>query len=1010
MVIYALFFLSGAAALVYQVVWVRSLALIFGGSHLAVTVVLSTFMAGLALGGYALGKHADRIRQPLLLYGMLELGIALFAVVFILLMKLFPVIYIPLAQGRDGAPLYLALIRIVFSAIAMIIPTTLMGGTLPVLTRFVTGKREALGIRLSLLYGLNTLGAVAGALSAGFFLLRLTSVSTTISVAILTNTVIGAACILLSRRFDPALQTSKPSDREVTSVPDISANNRSTSVPPLAAKFVLWGIGISGFCALGYEVLWTRILTMTVGTSVYGFTIMLVAFLTGIALGSETYGLLLKLLPSFGNDIRKQAAGFGVVQFTIGLSALFVTIHIRDLPAHSLLLREWFSSAASVFNARQGANLTIAFAYMFFPAFFMGLAFPLAAGVTAESGRKVGHAVGSVLSYNTIGAIFGAAVSGFILIYLIGIERSLQILTVINLGLGCLILASLWRGAPAAAVAGCLTVVLAAFLGINQDALRIWDRKYFAIFRNNQPEAFNTPFKIRDAIANTDVLYFNEGIHSTISSIKAKGGAQAVLVNGKAVASNMLMDQQCQLTLGHLPMLLHRNPRSVLVVGLGTGMTIGATSIHPSVERLTLAEIEPHVLPAARTFETYNNNVLENPKLNIIHNDGRNFLMTTKDKYDVITADPIHPWTQGSGYLYTDEYFKIASEHLRLGGIMCQWLPIYELSRDDLKSVVRTFSRHFKHTMMWLTHYDAEIMGSNTPIVIDESELDKRIGYPPVAKDLGRVMMGSSTDFLSYFVMGTKGMKAFGKGGVINTDDNLYLEFSAPASVGVNVMGANVEAITRYRESILPYLVPETVGASRTEQVRRWQRNHAAAIVTDRAHALYLGKRENMPEFRFLTAELGKKYRTFAPGRFLRREYRVSMARIPVLLQDVSLVLLGDEGQRITVELSAVVARVNEKRAAVIFVDNAAKKIFGQLYFSGPDLDDRMDSFAGEVMAGIQEAYRSETEKALSRGNEFAAAGPTLLRIKKLIKRSVRRHKAKTLQARPDGEAAALTH
>ena len=441
----------------------------------------------------------------------------------------------------------------------------------------------------------------------------------------------------------------------------------------------------------------------------------------------------------------------------------------------------------------------------------MGLAFPLAGRVHAEYKKRIGGAVGEVLAYNTVGAILGAALSGFAMIYLFGIERSLQMLIAVNIGFGSFVIFSIRNSKPATIGATVLTAAILLFLAFNHNALRMWDAKYFAIYRNNQPEAFRTREMIREAVENTDVLYYAEGAESIVSSIKMKGGVQTFITNGRVEASSHLQDQQCQFTLGHLPMLLNKDPKRVLVVGTGSGMTLGATSAHPGVEQITLAEIEPKVIGVARTFGAYNHNVLDNPKLRIIINDGRNFLLTTNETFDVITADPIHPWFRGAGYLYATEYFKLASEHLRPGGMVCQWLPLYELTPENVRSVVRTFQEHFPYTMLWLTHNDAELVGSNAPIVIDETDLARRIAEPAIAEDLNRVMMGSATDFLSYFVMGTQGMKKFGQGAVINTDDNLYLEFSAPYSIGkFTVMGENVAAILQYRESILPYLTAGT--------------------------------------------------------------------------------------------------------------------------------------------------------------------------------------------------------
>ena len=992
--IYLMFFLSGAAALIYEVVWVRSLSLVFGGTHLAVTAVLSVFMGGLALGSYLIGRRVDAVQRPLRLYGYLEIGIALAALAFIALMKIYPIAYIHLAQGMDDHWLYLFVIRILFAVLALIVPTTLMGGTLPVLTRFASRHSSAIGTRLSLLYGLNTLGAVAGSAVAGFFLLRYYSVSDAILTAIVINFLIGLAGVLLPDRTEEAPVKATRKSGSSGSDPAVPARSRQaesdTPAYRRSAKLVLFGIGVSGFCALGYEVLWTRILTLTIGTSVYGFTIMLIAFLTGIALGSNTFGLIFNVLLPSANRMRNRILGFGAVQFMIGAAALAVTISIRELPVHSLVLLKYFAhTGLNAFDARQWANMTLAFSYMLVPSFFMGLAFPLAGDVAAVFRKDVGRVVGRVLTYNTIGAILGSAVSGFVLIYVFGIERSLQLLTIINMGLGSLIMLSLLDRPAVSATAGALMLASVLYLALDQNAFRMWDAKYFAILRNNQPDAFDTPEKKKDAIENTDVLYYHEGVNETISVIKIKGGNQAVLVNGKVVASASLGDQQCQQTLGHLPMLLNKDPKKALVVGLGTGMTLGAVSVHPGLEKLTLAEIEPSVVGAARTFGKYNNYVLDNPKLRIVFNDGRNFLMTTKEKFDVITADPIHPWTQGSGYLYTEEYFKIASEHLLPGGIMCQWLPIYELNVKDLRSVVRTFSLHFKYTMAWLTEHDAEIIGSNSPILIDEQELQQRISSPAIHDNLSRVSMGSATDFLSYFVMGTEAMTAFGTGGVINTDDNLYLEFSTPAAVGINTMGNNARAIAGYRESILPYLVPAPQGKPREEQINKWKVYGQAAVIADRARSLFLGGRDNEPEFRSLIAELDEKYPAFAPGRFLKEKHIDALSHIPALLKKIPFTLLNAGGKNVVVELSAVIVRISDERAAVMFVDNAARKIYGQRYFDAPSLDVKIHRFTDGVMSDIEAAYRQEAMMALTAGKTFPAQEPTLQRIKQIIDKHV---------------------
>ena len=989
--IYLMFFLSGAAALIYEVVWVRSLTLVFGGSHLAVTAVLSIFMAGLAIGGYAIGRYADWVRKPLRLYGLLELGIAAFALIFIGLVKIYPSIYVALAQANDDSILYLSVIRILFSILALVIPTTLMGGTLPVLSRFVTCQPENLRSYLSFLYGFNTLGAVLGALLSGFLFLRIYSVSTTLYIAIAANAVIGFMSILLQDRIASCIS------------PDGAALGQATTAWEGAQdlfllRLVRWGIGISGFCALGYEVLWTRILTIAIGANVYGFSIMLVAFLAGIALGSETYGLSLRIFRVKEAGVARVISWFGIVQVIIGITAFLVTVYIRDIPVSSIRVQNYFlGTGLSSFEERSWSSFVLAFVYMVVPAFFMGVAFPLAGEACAKFRKAVGRGVGEVLAYNTVGALLGAGVSGYLMIYLFGIERSLQMLTIINLGLGLFVLTSLQRKGWLNAGVASLTLATLCFLALNHNAMRFWDMGYFAIFRSNQPEAFRTPEMVREAVENTDVLYYAEGIESTVSVIEVKGGEQSFLTNGRIEASSHLQGQQHLLTLGHLPMLLNRNPKRVLVLGLGSGMTLGATSIHPSVEQVTLAEIEPKVLGAARTFEEYNHHVLDNPNVKIVFNDGRNFLLTTKEKFDVITADPIHPWFRGAGYLYTTQYFNLAAAHLQPGGMICQWLPVYELTTQDLQSVVRTFQGHFKFTLMWLTHNDAELLGSNSPILIDERDLERRIAEPAIAGDLKKVMMGSAADLLSYYVMGTEGMKRFGQAGILNTDDNLHLEFSAPFSIATpSVMEANVNAIAANRESILSYLTPAKEPKMLEEQRERWAVNQEAGKIADPALALFLGGKAGDPAFKKALGELDRRYPWYAPGRFLKSEYQTALAMAPQPLQQSAFRLMSEKGAIVVAEISAVLVPVSKTRASIMFVDNRARVVYGQLFVNEYGQSDFVNRFVDDVMATMHAVYQREVGVARGQGRVLPAAGETLQRIKDVIASKVKAFEVKS--------------
>lgn len=999
--VYFVFFLSGAAALIYEMLWVRYLSLIFGGSHLAVTTVLAVFMGGLALGSAIIGKRVGNTERLLRLYGLLELGIAASALLFWGLMKIYPQLYIPLAQLNETSPLYLSIIRVAFAAVALILPTTLMGGTLPVLSAFVANRLKGLGRHLSLLYGINTIGAVVGTAFTGFYFLPHYSVGTTLMIAIAINVAVAMTALALQTKATAVAEETAAEAGPAfgSEIGDTAAAGSTMERFPL--KLVLWGIGVSGFCALAYEVLWTRILSIIIGATTYGFAILLMAFLSGIGLGSSALGALAKIE---GRRPRKAAYSlrflvvlFGVVQVVIGLSALLVTIQIRDLPAHAALIRDFFHSIhfkIRPFKTTQLANFINAFSFMFVPAFFMGVAFPLAGKIHGHYRKVAGHAVGEILSFNTIGAILGSAVSGFVFIYLFGIQRSLEIIILINVGYGLLVMASVRHSrmlnvlAAGAALAAILVPVFSPTLW------QLWDPKMYAVYQASTPDMYSTPEKTREVLDNNDIKYYAEGTNSVISAVQSSD-ALFFITNGRVEASNAGQDRQCQYTLGHLPMLLHPNPKKVFVLGTGSGMTLGATSVHPGVEQITLAEIEPKVLGVARAFGVYNHYVLNkpNPKLKIVFNDGRNFLLTTKDKFDIITADPVHPWFSGAGYLYTTEYFRIAAEHLNPGGIICQWLPLYELTEENLQSVVKSLRQNFKYTMIWLTHVDAELVGSNTPIVIDEERLDRRIKEPEVLRDLESVKMGSAEAFLSYFIMADAGTRSYSDPGIVNTDDNLYLELSAPHSIGKQrVTAANVLGLLKYRESILPYLRLPDDPPIRARQQQRWERNRKAALLYDKAHVMNLTGFGETPEYAGLMSELEEKFPDYEPRRFLEEERNDAPGRFagpPKLLKQVVLDITDKKGQPAKLQFSAVLLRKNREKARIFFVDNATHFVFGGLRVKGADREAFIAAFVDDLTKAVVDTYTRQRAQAVAGGQGVPQETLLFPEVKRLVEMKI---------------------
>ena len=968
---YCLFFLSGAAALIYEIVWARYLSLIFGGSHLAVTTVLAVFMGGLALGSYLIGRRIDEHGQLLRLFGTLELGIGASALIFTALMQIYPPVYIKLAQLGPESPLYLSSIRITFTILALIIPATLMGGTLPVLTAFSARLLHGTGIRLSFLYGCNTIGAVAGAAATGFVMLRSFSMSTTMLTAVAINGVVGLSAFVLQRRLMTApLAEKMPAD----ATPDSATKDAADTNLPF--RLVFFGIGLSGFCAMGYEVLWTRILSIAIGASAYGFTLLLMAFLSGIALGSIAYGFAGRIYSAGRKSnfpLRTLFCTFGAIQIGIGITALLASSRISHLPSFMAFLQSYFFDrlpGADKFQVLQLANLILAFSIMFIPAFLMGIAFPLAGEIHCRYRQRIGAAIGETLSINTLGAILGTGVSGFVLIYLLGIQKSLQILILLNVGYGLYLLAVTKGGKLVVRLIAMAVTLSLAIPVIFPGSWQLWDPRLFALYQSNKPEVYGTDEELQEMLANMDIRYYGEGSQAVVSSVQS-ADTLFFITNGRVEASNAEQDMQCQYVLGHLPMLLHKNPRRVFVLGTGSGMTLGAVSVHPSVEQITLAEIEPSVLNVARTFGVDNHYILNkpDPRLKVVFNDGRNHLLTTKERYDVITADPVHPWFSGSGYLYSTEYFRLASQRLNPGGIICQWLPLYELTAENLKSVVKTIQENFSYTMIWVTHYDAEIIASNEPIIIDEAQLARRLDQPQVKTDLRQIKMGSAEDFLSYFVMGSAGAKSYARGGKLNTDDNLYLEFSAPRSIGMEYLrGANLADLLKYREQLTGYLRQPESGRARLEQQQRWAANYRAALLEDKAHVLEISGNQLNYEFADLARELENRYPRYAPWRFTKEGAEYERGGTPELIRELELPLLDEQKKPFNGEFTAILVRKHSRWARVFFIDDRTRTVFGKMRVKGSGREAYINDFVAQIVKDVQKIYAEEAARAAASG------------------------------------------
>jgi spermidine synthase len=781
--IHGLFFASGATALVYQVAWQRNLSLVFGASFEAVSIVLAAFMGGLAAGGFYFGRRAARFGSPLRLYGLLEIGIGLFALVLPAALDLVNGAYLRLALRVEGTDWTLNAARVAMALAVLLLPTFCMGGTLPVLVRFAVRRHGELGGRLSRLYAVNTAGAVLGTLAAGFLLLPWLGVWHAEVLAAIANIAIGTLAIagdraLATRESEPAepgLDAALHPREELRREP--SARDDGSLWP---FRLAFFGTAVAGMAALALEVAWARAIAISSGANTYSFTVMLATFLFGIALGSRSHG----------RSARRrgdEATQLGVVLVLVGVSSFVVCRLISRLPEIALFLNLHLLGGAGI---RAGTTFALSFLVMLVPCFLMGIAFPLAGEARARLDMRFAESVGDLVGLNTAGAILGSLLAGFVLIPQLGLQRTMLLASGLYLGYGLLVLCSVW-GAARPGLRGVAWVGALASLPVAIGAALLvpgWDPRSLTAITNNDQSLFMTEegrIDFQRGLERAELLYAREGRGSTASVIRS-GGVRSLLINGKVVATDEIGDMQHEYLLGHLPTLLHPDPRSAAVIGLGAGLTLGGVASEESIEQIVVVEIEPAVRGAAQIFADLHDDALSDPRVELAWQDGRNYLLTTRRRFDVITADPIHPWAQGAAYLYTTEYYGMIAQRLRPGGIACQWLPLYELSEDDLKSVTAAFLENFPYATLWQATGDLLLIGSNAPIGVDLDRLDARLRRPRASRQLARAGLDETLSFLTEFAMDRAAMVEFSEGATVNSDDNLFLEFSSPLSIGID--------------------------------------------------------------------------------------------------------------------------------------------------------------------------------------------------------------------------------
>jgi spermidine synthase len=774
----------------YEIIWSRFFGLTFGSTTYSITTVLSAFMAGLAFGSLLFGRIADRIQRRLLFYGWIELLIGFYALAFPFLFRLSSRFYLSvIGPGELDMPQKLVL-KFMLSFLIMLIPTTLMGGSLPVLSRFFIRSREGVSSKLGLLYAINTFGAVIGTYLVGFHMIATLGLNASIVTAALINIAIGIGIIFHALRSE---QPEAPSEKGAF----------SSEKKPLAAKekyiitFAIFAFMVSGFVALSHEVVWTRILSLIIGSSTYAFTMILIGFLIGIALGSYLISHT-KMIPPDRIDITL----FSYIQIGIGITTFLLIPLFSKLPVFMLNAFKLNPDSYSFISLYQ---FILSLLIVILPTTLMGATLPVIGKIVSREVRSVGTSIGNIYFFNTFGAIFGAFFAGFLFIPYLGTLSTLKLGIFINilLGMGGIFLATYQQAfrktlfVSLAVGVFCLSVVWYSQwdTGLMDSGVSIYGKMI------TQKQGGYKGLK-----TGSRIVYLKEGINATISVRKSEN-AFTLKTNGKSDASTTRGDMTTQTLSGYLPLILHPNPRNALVIGFASGVTAGTIAQYDSIETLDIAEIESSMIEAAAFFKEVNHNVRENPKARFIINDGRNHLLETKEIYDIITSEPSNPWISGIGNLFTTDFFKLVKNKLNRGGIFCQWIQFYTMSPENLKMVLRTMTSSFEDVHLWIsTLGDILLIASDSRIVISPDRIEEAMNFSEKTKKdfADYLLVEDPFEIPGRLFMDKSDIIDFSRGSQINSDNYPYLEFRAPKDLYRDNRTVIFKEITRISKAKIP--------------------------------------------------------------------------------------------------------------------------------------------------------------------------------------------------------------
>lgn len=811
-----LFFLSGAAALVYQVVWMRRLSLFLGSDIYSSSITLAAFMGGLALGGYIASRFVDHVTRHAVYYGVLEILIGVFALSFDRLLLLFdPILGSAYTMLFGQSQLLYNLLRSGIAFMLLMVPTTMMGATLPLILKTFSSKADKFGEVTGHFYAVNTFGALCGVLFSAFILLPQLGLRNTNLGAVAVNALIGVVVLFLClrTRFRTGFFIRPPAGVAENSVPQ--ARKVPTAARPGWRTAAFIAIGISGFGGLALEVIWTRVLIQSFSATVYSFGMMLVSFLLGIALGSKavaghisTPERAVKLLARIEISLSLSVAVLASLSFLI--PALFGALVWR-----MSALSPGLFGFASVFGA-----LLVSLVFVLPSTMLLGAAFPAALRAYNVDANTAGRDAGRIAFINTTGAVSGALIAGFVLIPLLGSQKALLLLSAAFLLNGSYVQYRIRRLSAKAIPSFALprAVYIAVLLTVVAPLLPSRTVLNYNVQHSSRP----------------DIVFHSEGVSGLVDVIRTPEGKVILAIDGNIEADNSLTQLRHFVLKAHLPLMLSSTPKDVLIVGLGLGITTASVLKHADVHKVDVVELLPSVIEAQDYLKEVNGDVLADPRLNLYIDDGRNFLRNTGKKYDMITADPVHPRISGVGVLYTREYYRLIFESLTEDGVVLQWMPLYSISDESFEVAARSMFEVFPQTSVWYVPGHILFLGAKArKPTFDYGVMRSKMAEPAIRTDLESVGIRGIAGLMRLQIMKPSDLNRLlsrrKTGDMVNTEDLPYLEYRTPfeflttpesnlrtllpfADVdGALVTGASDEFVTglthaqaAYRDSILP--------------------------------------------------------------------------------------------------------------------------------------------------------------------------------------------------------------